>query len=488
MLRRTLRRSPLPSPRRALSSPAAASFKVDNPYTGETHAEVRRLTYEEGARVVARAADVFEAWRRVPLEERRAVFLRAMDAMEAAGDAIAADVSGMMGKPVHHARGELATMLDRGRAMAAQVEDAMRPIEVPRDASDPRPLTRRVLREPVGPVMVLAPWNYPLLCTMNPLGAAVLTGSPALVKHSERSPLVADHFVRAFAEAGAPDGLVQALQVSHADVARLVQHPAVGFVSFTGSVAGGRAVYRAVAEATFVDAALELGGKDPAYVAEDADLARAADGTVDGAFFNAGQSCCAVERVYVHRSLHDRYVEAAAEAVSALRLGDPADPATAVGPMAQPGAPAFLAAQVEQAVAAGARLVAGTGRACADASGRGRFFSPTLLAGCDHGMGVMVEESFGPVLAVCAVDSDEEAVRLMNDSAYGLTASVWTASEERALRLAGELDAGTVFRNRCDFVDPYLAWSGRKDSGKGVSLSPYGFHAVTRTKSLNFLD
>ncbi|MFL5424202.1 MAG: aldehyde dehydrogenase family protein, partial [Myxococcales bacterium] len=259
----------------------------------------------------------------------------------------------------------------------------------------------------------------------------------------------------------------------------------IGYVSFTGSVRGGHEVYRAVAASRFIDVGLELGGKDPAYVAPDADLSYAIENLVDGAFYNAGQSCCGIERVYVHASVYDRFLEGAlAEMRKQLKMGDPLDAATTLGPMAQPDAPSKLAAQVDEARGKGGRVLCG-GKATA-VGGKGRFFDPCLVADASHKMhGLMVEESFGPILGVASVADDDEAVRLMNDSPYGLTASIWTRDQERAFRVGSQIETGTFFMNRCDYLDPQLPWTGVKDSGKGNSLSRYGFLSVTRRKSFH---
>jgi acyl-CoA reductase-like NAD-dependent aldehyde dehydrogenase len=273
-----------------------------------------------------------------------------------------------------------------------------------------------------------------------------------------------------------------AVHADHEVAARILQHARCGFVSFTGSVAGGRAVHRA-ASARFIDCGLELGGKDPAYVCADADFGFAAENVADGAFYNAGQSCCGVERVYVERAVYGRFVEALVAEAQRQAMGDPRDEATTLGPMAQANAPAFLAGQVAEARAKGARVLCGG--APASVGGKGRFFEATVVADATHDMGIMMEESFGPVVAVAPVDGDEEALRLMNDSPYGLTASVWTKDDERALRIAARIETGTVFQNRCDFLDPLLPWTGVKDSGKGCTLSHLGFGRLTRPKSFH---
>ncbi len=290
-------------------------------------------------------------------------------------------------------------------------------------------------------------------------------------------------FADAFREAGADPRIVQALDCSHALSERMVGDPRVDHVVYTGSVHGGTRISQAGA-GRFLSIGYELGGNDPAYVAEDADLARSVEGLVDGAMYNAGQSCCAVERVYVHRRHYAAFLEAAVPLARAYVLGDPLAAETTLGPIAQPGHVAELEALVGDAVRAGAKLLHG-GRPTA-AGGRGRFFEPTVLADVPQSARAMRVEQFGPVLAVQPVGSDEEALARMNDSEFGLTASVWTSDFERAERFGAALRFGTVFMNRCDFGDPRLPWSGVGQSGRGHSMSVLGFDQLTRPRSLHF--
>jgi len=336
---------------------------------------------------------------------------------------------------------------------------------------------RRIEHVPLGVVLDLAAWNYPLLIAVNVVVPALLAGNAVLLKHSARTPLCGRHFAQAFAGME-PPGLCADLVLTHEQTAELIRSPAVDHVAFTGSVEGGSRVYREVSR-RFIDAGLELGGADPAYVAADADLAFAVPNVVDGACYNAGQSCCAIERVYVHASRYREFLEQAREVMARYVLGDPMDDGTTMGPMATPSAVELLRGRVEDAVARGGRLVLG-----GVPSEDGRFFPPTLLADCPQDCAAMQEESFGPLLPSRPVADDDEALALMNDSRYGLTASVWTADRARAERFARELEAGTVYQNRCDHLDPALPWTGVKESGKGSTLSRYGFWHLTRRKSI----
>ena len=422
-------------------------------------------------------------WRHSTLESRLALCDKFCTEMEAQTDQVAKEISTMMGKPFHHAQGEVSGCIERARQMMEFAPKVLADEMLPEKEG----FMRKLVREPVGVVAVIAPWNYPLLTSVNCIIPAILSGNSIIIKHSSRTPLVADAFVNVFKKANAPENLVQALHTDHSTLANVLANPAIQYTHFTGSVRGGHEVYQTVAKSRFMDVGLELGGKDPAYVAEDADLDRAVEGAVDGGFFNAGQSCCGVERVYVHRSLYEEFLKKAAVLVAEYKLGDPFDPSTNMGPMAQPSSIPFLHEQVKEAEKMGARIICG-GKPTTDANGKGRFFEPTIVADCTHEMSVIKEESFGPIIAVMPVDSDEEALALMNDSPYGLTASIWTSDAKRAEKMAPMLECGTVFMNRCDFLDPMLAWSGHKDTGKGISLSHYGFDPLTRIKSYHFKE
>jgi len=452
-------------------------LRVTDPFRGEILSELPLLDADAARALVLRSAKAQRAWARSPLETRMALCSSAMRALEEREESVARELSRQMGKPVAQARKEVRTCVARARRMIELAPEALRPIEP--EAGPGQRL--RITREPVGVVLDIAAWNYPLLIAINVVVPAVLSGDSVLIKHSSRTPLCAEQIVDAFRAAGAPPDLALALHCNHRVVDEILAMDEIAYVSFTGSVQGGHEIYQSAAR-RFIDVGLELGGKDPAYVAPDCDLERTIDGVADGAFYNAGQSCCGVERIYVHRDVHDRFVEGLVERALAYRLGDPLEDGTTLGPLADPLAGAFLMEQVAQACALGARQLCGGSISIGSCE---RFVAPVVVDRADHRMALMRQESFGPVVGVQAVDSDEEAITLMNDSCYGLTASIWTRDLDRALRMGAAVEAGTIFLNRCDFLDPSLAWTGVKDSGKGVSLSSLGFYPLTRPKSWN---
>jgi acyl-CoA reductase-like NAD-dependent aldehyde dehydrogenase len=457
----------------------AERMVVESPADGSLVAERDLAGPAEIARVVERARAAQQRWRDVPLARRAERVSAFVDAFVARRDAIAAEITLQMGRPIAHSPFELRGFEERARHMLAIAGESLADL-VPA----PKPgFTRFIRREPHGVVLSIAPWNYPLLTAVNSVVPAILAGNAVILRHSFQTPLCAERFGEAFADADLPDGVFQVLHAGHADTERMIASPGVDFVAFTGSVGGGRAVQRAASQ-RFIGMGLELGGKDPAYVREDADLDHAVAELVDGAFFNAGQSCCGIERIYVHESVYDRFVEAYVALVREYRLGDPRDPATTLGPLVRAAAADFVRGQIAEAVAAGARPLVDAAAYPRAAPGT-PYCAPQVLVDVDHGMRVMTEESFGPVVGIARVRSDDEAVARMNDSPYGLTASVWTREETAALAIGARVETGTFFMNRCDYLDPALAWTGVKDSGRGCTLSRVGYEALTRPKSFH---
>ena len=342
---------------------------------------------------------------------------------------------------------------------------------------------RYIKREPLGVVFTIAPWNYPYLTAVNSIIPALMAGNAVVLKHASHTLVVGDRFAKAFAKAGLPKGLFHNLVMSHEQAADVISGRLANMVCFTGSVPGGQAIERAAA-GHFLSVGLELGGKDPAYVRSDANLAHAVENLVDGAFFNSGQSCCGIERIYVHKTLFKDFVEGAVELTKKYVLGSPLDEATTLGPMIKADAATFVRKQIASAIRGGARAHVDEKLFAASKKGT-PYLAPQILSDVNHQMRVMRDESFGPVVGIMKVSSDEEAIQLMNDSEFGLTAAIWTSDVAAAKAIGARVETGTVFMNRCDYLDPALTWTGVKNTGRGATLSALGYEALTRPKSFH---
>jgi len=426
-----------------------------------------------------RAVRAQKKWKLVSVKDRVALVTRAVDAFVKKRDVLAEEITRQMGRPISQSPGEVRGFEERARYMASVAEEALADVDVGKKEG----FTRYIRREPLGVVLAIAPWNYPFLTAVNSVVPAILAGNTVLLRHSPQTPLAAERIVEAFRDAGAPDGVVQFLHTTDEDTDKLVETDGVDFVAFTGSVRVGHLIQRHAA-GRFIPVGLELGGKDGAYVRADANFAHAVENLVDGAFFNSGQSCCGIERIYVDASLYDRFVEAFVALTKQYRLGNPLDPSASLGPLVRTSAAEFVRGQIAEAVSQGARALIDPKTFAADAPGT-PYLAPQVLTNVDHSMRVMREETFGPAVGIMKVTGDDRAVELINDSPYGLTAAIWTSDEDAAARIGARLDVGTVFQNRCDYLDPALAWTGVKDSGRGCTLSRLGYESLTRPKSFH---
>ncbi len=454
-------------------------MKTISPVDGSVFVERDLASPTEIDQTLASAETARPGWKATSLERRARMLGDAVDAFVRAKDDIATEITWQMGRPLSQSPGEVGGFEERSRYMISAAHDALKEVD-----AELKPGFRRFIRrEPLGLVFVVAPWNYPYLTAVNAVIPALMAGNTVVLKHSAQTPLCAERFADAFATADLPEGVFQYLHLDHDDVARVVGDGRVDFVSFTGSVSGGQAVQRAARE-RFIGTGLELGGKDPAYVRADADLEHAVALLADGAFFNAGQSCCGIERIYVNRDVYEAFVEGFVEETYRLRLGNPLDAETTLGPMVRTRAADAVRAQIADAEAKGARTLIDGARFPA-----GRpdtpYLGPQVLVDVDHSMELMTEETFGPAIGIMEVASDSEAIELMNDSRYGLTACVCTTDEDEAIRIGDRIDTGTWFMNRCDYLDPALAWVGVKDSGRGCTLSALGYEQLTRPKSFH---
>ncbi|WP_342341603.1 aldehyde dehydrogenase family protein [Chromohalobacter israelensis] len=444
-----------------------------SPIDGSVFAEREALSPEAARQAADRARAAQAEWAARPLRERIDLVRAGIAAVGAMNDELVPELAQMMGRPVRYG-GEFGGFEERGNHMATIAEEALADIAVGEDAT----VKRYIKRIPHGVVLVVAPWNYPYMTAINTVAPALIAGNSVLLKHATQTLLAGERMARAFHSAGVPEAVFQNVFLDHATTSTLLADRAFDFVNFTGSVDGGRAMEQAAA-GTFTGLGLELGGKDPGYVMEDADLDAAVAALIDGAMFNSGQCCCGIERIYVHESLYEAFVDKAVAIVEGYKLGNPLAADTDIGPMANIRFAREVRSQIDEALAAGARAHV-TQKPEDDG---GTYLSPQILTEVTHDMRVMREETFGPVVGIMKVSGDEEAIRLMNDSRFGLTASLWTADIARAQRVGDRVETGTVFMNRADYLDPGLCWTGCKESGRGGGLSVIGYHNLTRPKS-----
>lgn len=448
-------------------SPVDGSVYAERPYASE-------LSIKE---TLSKASSAQGVWKKTSVAERAAICSKAVDAFVADKDRIGTELAWQMGRPIRFGAGEVGGFEERARYMISIAEDALKSVDVGAKEG----FTRYIKREPVGVVLTIAPWNFPFMTVVNSIVPALMAGNAVILKHAQQTLLCAERIADAFEAAGLPDGLFQVLHMSHDQTAQVIASPEINFVAFTGSVPAGEVMEKNAA-GRFIGLGLELGGKDPAYVCADADVAYSAENLVDGAFFNTGQSCCGIERIYVHESIYDAFVESFVGVVNGYVLGNPMEFDTTLGPLVSTKAADFVRGQIDDAVKAGAKALINPNDFAMDKAGT-PYMAPQVLVDVDHSMRIMTEESFGPVVGIMKVSSDAEAITLMNDSEFGLTASVWTPDENKAIEIGDQIETGTVFMNRCDYLDPALAWTGVKNTGRGCTLSSVGYEAITRPKS-----
>ncbi len=447
----------------------------DSIYVKRTYASVK-----DAKEILQQASQAQKEWRNLSLDKREAFCSKAVDALVQKKIPIAEEITRQMGRPIRYSAGEIGGFEERARYMISIADKALADVTL----DEKEGFHHFIRREPLGVVFTVAPWNYPYLTAVNSIIPALMAGNTVVLKHSAQTPLVAERIAEAFAEAGIPKGVFQYLHASHETVAEMIKQPEVNYIAFTGSVAGGKAIESSAA-GLFKSVGLELGGKDPAYVRADADLPFTIENLVDGVYFNSGQSCCGVELIYVHKDVFEPFVQGFTKQVEQYILGNPLDEKTTLGPMVKNSAAVFVREQISDAVEQGATALIDPSHFPADV-GDTPYLAPQVLINVNHEMRIMTQESFGPVVGIQKVDNNDEAVALMNDSEYGLTASIWTTDENQAMTLANEIETGTCFMNRCDYLDPALAWVGIKNSGRGCTLSSMGYEHLTRPKSFHF--
>lgn len=464
-------------------------ISIISPADDSIIAERNLTTEKERNELIQSALSVQNSWNEILISDRATMCHKAIDYLVSNSELLAKEITQQMGRPIRYTAGEIAGTEERARYMIDIAEQALADIEPSTldisgtsSPADNENIKRFIRRVPLGIVFTIAPWNYPYLTAINSVIPALMAGNCVLLKHAKQTFLCAERLQEAFDYAGLPKGVFQYLHMDHAQTNELLKDPAVNFISFTGSYDAGMMIEENIAGAN-KGLALELGGKDPAYVRHDADLMNAVENIVDGVYFNSGQSCCAVERIYVHEQCYQNFVDNFIELVEQYKLGNPFKPETTLGPMVNVEAADKVREQIIGAINAGAKPC--INKTIFSETDTGAYLAPEVLINVDHTMDVMQEESFGPVVGIMKVENDDEAIALMNDSRYGLTASIWTDDIDSATTIGNALNTGTVLMNRCDYLDPALAWTGVKDSGRGCSLSRLGYEQLTRAKSFH---
>ncbi|NND32031.1 MAG: aldehyde dehydrogenase family protein [Saprospiraceae bacterium] len=455
-------------------------LRTISPVDGSIYVERRLASEKQIEAVLDKSERAQFSWKRTSIQQRATICEKVVEYYVTNATVIGEEISWQMGRPIRYTPSEITKgFQERALHMIRIAEEALAD-----QAVDKLPgFQRFIRRDPLGVVMVLAPWNYPYLTAVNSIIPAIMSGNSVILKHAQQTPLCAERFAEAFKLADLPEGVFQFLHVNHSQVADIIRDSRISYVAFTGSVDGGQAIKNAIGQ-RFINAGLELGGKDPAYVTETAHLQNTVENLVDGSFFNSGQSCCGIERIYVHQSLYDSFVSDFVELTNKYKLGNPLSTETTLGPMVKTSAAKNAQSQIAQAIKNGATALINPDSFSNHQEGT-PYMAPQVLINVNHTMQIMREETFGPVVGIMPVKSDEEAIQLMNDSRYGLTASIWTDDVDRAIAIGDQLETGTCFMNRCDYLDPALAWTGVKDSGTGVTLSQLGYEMLTKPKSFH---
>jgi len=456
------------------------TFKTISPIDNSVYVEREIAAAKAIENTLALAKTAQKEWRQTTITERAVICRKAVEYFLLHADKIGEELTWQMGRPIRYTPLEITKgFKERAEYMIDIAEQTLAHVNAP----EINGFQRFIRREPVGTVLVLAPWNYPYLTSVNAIIPAIMAGNTVILKHAKQTPLCAERYAEAFEDAGLPKGVFQYLHIKHEQVAEMIKDPRIDFVAFTGSVAGGAAVQQAMSS-RFINAGLELGGKDPAYVRKDADLENAIENLVDGSFFNSGQSCCGIERIYVHQSIFKDFLDGFVTLTKDYQLGNPLETTTTLGPMVRTSAADFAQNQIKKAIQGGAKALIDTSTFPTHQTGT-PYMSPQVLVNVNHSMEIMMEETFAPVVGIMPVKNDAEAIALMNDSQYGLTASVWTKDLDKAVTFGQEIETGTFYMNRCDYLDPALAWTGVKNSGRGVTLSALGYEVLTRPKSFH---
>lgn len=448
-----------------------------SPVNGRLYAERPYVESAALAKAISQAKQAYQFWSKTSLKERKAYIEKFLQAVLDRSPAWVPELAWQMGRPVIY-QGEFKPFQERVMFLLEQADRALADI-VPEDHK--AGIARKIKRVPLGITLIISPWNYPYITAVNAIVPALLAGNVVILKPAAQTLLVGEHFQQSFDQAGLPPYVFQNLLMDHKQTEQLILSGDVQHLTFTGSVEGGR-IMEKMAAGRFASLTLELGGKDPALVRQDADIEFAAQNLAEGAFYNSGQCCCGIERIYVAEKVYPQFLEAFAAETRKLKLGNPLETTTTLGPVANASLANKVRSHIQEAQTKGAKALLPDLSASQKDLGT-TYLAPQILVDVDHSMLVMKEETFGPVVGVMAVKNDQQAIAWMNDSVYGLTASIWTRDLAVAEALGDQIETGTVFMNRCDYLDPALAWTGTKETGKGQSLSVLGIQSYTRPKS-----